>query len=126
MSADVTVDAVLRVLGDFDLDRLLHENTDIEFDSVWRRGELPSRPQQCGFNKLLFGDVVPQDAVRELAMALNRYRHVIQQLPSETAQVDIGVFGVDSTCGVVLDNHTVLLVAEMGLGLSFTYYPSAD
>ena len=126
MSAEVTVDVVLRVLGEFDLDRLLQENTDIELDSVWRRGELPRRPHQCGFNKLLFGDLAPQDAVRELALALNKYRQVIQQLPPGSAQIDIGVFGVDSTCGVVLDSQTVALVAEMGLGLSFAYYPSAD
>lgn len=126
MSVEVTVDVVLRVLGDFDLDRLLRENTDIELDSVWRRGDLPSRPRQCGFNKLLFGDVAPRDVARELALALNRYRQVIQQLPSGSAQIDIGVLGVDSACSVVLDGHAVSLVAEMGLGLSFVYYPSAD
>lgn len=126
VSAETTVDAVLRVLGDFDLDGLLQTYTDIDPDSVWRRGELQGRPRDCGFNKLLFGDVRPDNATHELVKSLERYRQVILRLPLGSAQIDLGVFGIGSNCGVVLGCQALAAMAEMGLGLSFSYYPSLD
>lgn len=126
MTAEATVDGVLRVLGDLDLDRLFRTCPEIVPDSIWRRGEFQGRPLDCGFNKLLFEDVSPQAVVRELTLALKTYRHVIRQCPIGTAQIDLGVFCVGANCGVVLDGQAVAVVAELGLGLAFAYYPSFD
>lgn len=126
MSTETTVDVVLRVLGEFDLETLLQENRGFEPDAIWRQGEVPGRPRLCGFNKLLSGDIAPQEAGRELLLTLSTYRHMLQQLPSGSAQIDIGVFTCDSPSGVVLEGRTIEALAGLGLGLSFTYYPSFD
>jgi hypothetical protein len=124
MSAETTVDAVLRAIGNFDVDRLLRLFPDFVPDSVWRKGQIPGRPAESGFNQLLFEDVRPEETGGQLILALTQYRQVIQHLPVGSAQVDIGAFDVGANYGIVLDVALLAVVAELGLGLRFTSYPS--